>query len=58
MTRLGLAAYLALALTFLVALVSAKVRVRVSYFWKFSYLYVDGYWDQPVNRQYKRVLLI
>ena len=44
MTRLGLAVYLALA--FLVALVSAKVRVPVSYFWKFSHPYVDGYWEQ------------
>ena len=44
MTRLGLAVYLALA--FLVALVSAKVRVPVSYFWEFSHPYVDGYWEQ------------
>ena len=41
MTRLGLAVYLALA--FLIALVSAKVRVPRSYFWKVSHSYGGGY---------------
>ena len=52
MTRLDLAVYLALA--FLVALVSAKVRVPVSYFRKFSHPYVDGYWEQLYPLEFMR----
>ena len=51
MTRLDLAVYLALA--FLVALVSAKVRVPV-YFRKFSHPYVDGYWEQLYPLEFMR----